>query len=296
MIDRVRAGALGRALPYLFLSLSLCGFQLGATIAKPMFDIVGAQGASALRLGMAAVMLAVVFRPWRVPIDGRLRWLLLGYGLGLAGLNLFFFMALRTIPLGVTVALEFLGPLGLAIATSRRRLDFVWAVLAGIGIFLLMPLRGLSAGLDPVGVAFALLSASCWAGYIVCGQKTGSALPSHITAAIGVAIAALVVLPFGVARAGTDLLRGDVLLLGLTIALVSGSLPYVLDLVAMRSLPTRVFGILMSLEPAVGALFGFVILGQKITALQGAAIAAIMAASAGIALTQTSPAPSPVQV
>lgn len=295
MIDHARAGALGRTLPFGFLILSLCGFQFGASLAKPLFGIVGAAGASTLRLSLAAAMLAVVFRPWRAVLDGRTWLLLMGYGLGLAGLNLFFYFAIETIPLGVTVALEFLGPLSLAIATSRRRLDLVWAALALAGILLLTPFTGLSAALDPVGVAFALLSASCWVGYIVCGQRTGAAVPSHVTAAIGVAVAALVVLPFGISRAGADLLRGEVLPLGLVIAIVSGVLPYILDLAAMRQLPTRVFGILMSLEPAVGVLFGYLFLGQRLNAVQGLAILAIMAASGGVALTQSAPT-APAQV
>ena len=295
MIDHARAGALGRTLPYVFLLFSLCGFQFGATLAMPLFGLVGPAGASALRLTIAALLLGVVFRPWRVPLNGRIRVLLLGYGLGLAGLNLFFYLALETIPLGVTVALEFMGPLGLALVSSRRLLDIFWAALALTGIVLIMPIAGMSTGLDPRGIAFALLSASCWAGYIVCGQRTGAAVPSHVTAAIGVAVAAMVVLPLGIAHAGTDLLRGHVLVLGALIAVVSGCLPYILDLAAMRQLPTRVFGILMSLEPAVGALFGFLFLGQRLTTLQGVAVLAVMAASAGVALTHKTPA-APVQV
>lgn len=281
-----RVGALGRSLPYLGLLLSLGCFQYGATLAKPLFAVVGAQGASALRLGLAAIMLAALVRPWRVPLDRRARWLVLGYGLGLAGLNLFFFMAIRTVPLGLTVALEFMGPLALAIAGSRRAVDLVWAALAASGIALIVPFTGFGAGLDPIGVGFALISACCWATYIVLGKMAGAVVPGEIAAALGVVVAALAVLPFGIAFAGTDLLRLDVLPLGLAVAIVSGSVPYLLEMVALRRIPTRVFGILMSLEPAFGALFGYLVLGQHLTALQSLAITAIMAASAGVTLTQ----------
>lgn len=287
-----RVGALGRSLPYLGLLLSLGCFQYGAALAKPLFAVIGAQGASALRLGLAAIMLAALVRPWRVPLGVRVRWLVLGYGLGLAGLNLFFFMAIRTVPLGLTVALEFVGPLALAIAGSRRAVDLVWAALAAFGIVLIVPITGLGAGLDPVGVGFALLSACCWVAYIVFGKKAGAAIPGEIAAALGLVVAALAVLPFGIAFAGTDLLRLDILPLGLAVAIVSGSLPYVLEMAALRRMSTRVFGILMSLEPAFGALFGYVVLGQHLTALQSLAITAIIAASAGVTLTRE-PLPVP---
>lgn len=287
-----RVGALGRSLPYFGLLLSLCCFQYGAALAKPLFAVVGAQGASTLRLGLAAIMLSAFVRPWRVPLDARARWLVLGYGLGLAGLNLFFFMAIRTIPLGLTVALEFMGPLAVAIAGSRRAVDFVWAALAALGITLIVPFTGVGAGLDPTGVGFAFLSGCCWAVYIVLGKRAGATIPGESAAALGVVVAALAVLPFGVAFAGTDLLRTDILPLGLAVAIVAGSVPYVLEMAALRRMPTRVFGVLMSLEPAFGALFGYIVLGQRLTALQGVAVTAIIAASAGVTLTEK-PLPVP---
>ena len=284
--------ALGRAVPYALILASVSCFQYGAALAKPLFAVIGAQGASALRLGLAALILSAIMRPWRFALTGRVKWLLLGYGAALAGLNLFFFMAIRTIPLGLAVALEFSGPLLLAFATSRRPVDLLWAVLAGCGVVLLMPFTGLGASLDPVGLGWALLSGTCWMLYILLGQKVGVAIPSRVAATLGVTVAAAVVLPVGIAHAGTDLLRWDVLPVGLAVAIVSGSLPYVLEMAALERLPTRVFGILMSLEPAFGVLFGYLLLGQHLTGWQGAAIAAIMAASAGTAITHK-PLPVP---
>lgn len=274
----------GRALPFGLVVLSVIGFQLGAALARPLFEHAGAAGTSALRLGFAAVILCLAIRPWRRPIDTGLYGSLLIYGLCLAGLNLFFYMAIRSIPLGLTVAIEFLGPLGLAIAGSRRPIDFLWAVLAAAGIVLLLPITPFGTALDPVGLCFAGASACCWMGYIVFGQKVGQALPAQAGVAIGVAVAALAILPIGIVQSGGSLLRLDVWPMALVIAVISGALPYVFEMAALKRLPSRVFGVLMSLEPACGAVFGFLILGQHLTPVQGAAILAIMAASAGVAI------------
>ena len=275
------AGA--RALPLGLVLLSVTGFQLGAALARPLFEQVGASGTSALRLGFAALILCAVIRPWRWSIAPGLHGHLLGYGLCLAGLNLFFYLAIRSVPLGLTVAIEFLGPLGLAIAGSRRPVDLLWAMLAAVGIGLLLPITPFGAKLDPVGLGFAVASACCWTGYIIFGQKVGRALPAQAAVAIGVAVAALAVLPIGLAQGGAGLLRFDVWPMALLVAIVSGALPYLFEKTALKRLPMRVFGVLMSLEPAFGAVFGFALLGQHLTAVQVAAILAIMAASAGVA-------------
>ena len=286
------AAALTHATPFACVVVSVLCFQFGAALAKPLFPVVGAQGASALRLGLAALMLNAIMRPWRTPLGPRQRWWTLGYGLALAGLNLFFYLAIQTLPLGPAVAIEFLGPLTLAILGSRRAVDALWAGLAGAGVLCLLPIRGFGAPLDPAGLGFVSLSAVSWMIYIVCGQKAGQAGGSGASAALGVTVAALAVLPFGIRHAGFDLLRADVLPLAAVIALVSGCLPYALEMAAMKRMPTRVFGILMSLEPAFGALFGYLILDQHLTAAQGFAIAAIMTASAGTSLT-SEPMPLP---
>jgi inner membrane transporter RhtA len=280
----VRQGEGVAAMPVACVGLSVVCFQFGAALAIPLFASVGAQGASALRLSLAACTMGLLLRPWRTAVRRALPWTI-GYGLGLAGLNLFFYLAIRTVPLGITVAFEFLGPLSLAVATSRRAVDLLWAALALAGMACLAPWPGLGQGLDRTGVGFALLSAASWVVYIQCGQRAGRSGQGTGTAALGVAVAAIVVLPFGIAHAGRDLLRADVLPLACVVALVSGCLPYGLEMVALQRLPTRVFGILMSLEPAAGALFGTLILGQHLTTVQDAAIAAVVTASAGSSLT-----------
>ncbi|MDX7954018.1 EamA family transporter [Lichenihabitans sp. Uapishka_5] len=270
-------------LPYGCVGLAVLGFQLGAALVMPLFARVGAEGASALRMTLAALMLCAVMRPWRMPLPRAAFGWTLGYGLGLAGLNLFFYLAIRTLPLGVTVAVEFLGPLGLAVLGSRRPIDLLWAAMAGLGMLCLVPAAQADGARDLAGFGFALCSAVSWVAYILCGQRAGQL--GHRVVAIGVTVAAVAVLPLGIAHAGRDLLRPDVLGLGLLVALVSGCLPYGLEMVALKRLPTRVFGILMSLEPAAGALFGYLLLGQRLTGLQGVAIAAVMAASAGSSLS-----------
>ena len=289
----LRQGAGARAVPLACVGLAVLCFQLGAALAKPLFARVGPEGASALRLGLAACALNAALRPWRAPVPrGMLGWTV-GYGLGLAGLNLFFYFAIERLPLGVTVAVEFLGPLSLAVAASRRRIDFLWAALAGGGMLCLVPGAQAAGARDLAGFGFALLSAGSWVLYIICGQRAGQ-LGSRAVA-LGVAVAAAAVLPLGLAHAGRDLLRPDVLPLGIAVAAISACLPYGLEMVALSRLPTRVFGILMSLEPAAGALFGYLLLGQQLTGLQGLAIAAVMAASAGSSLSAASTdAPHPV--
>ena len=283
----VRQEAGARAIPLCCVGLSVICFQVGAALVTPLFAIVGPQGASALRLGLAACVLNAVVRPWRVPVRRSAVVWTLGYGLGLAGLNIFFYLALRTLPLGLTVAVEFLGPLSLAILASRRRVDLLWAALAAAGMACLLPVFHVAPRLDPTGLGFALLSAMSWVIYILCGYRAGRDGQGGRAVALGVSVAAVAVLPFGIAHAGFDLLRADVLPLALVVALVSGCVPYGLEMVALNRLPTRVFGILMSLEPAAGAVIGFLMLGQRLTALQLAAIAGVMLASAGASMTST---------
>ena len=279
----VRQGAGVEVGPLLCVGLSVLCFQFGAALVTPLFARVGAEGASALRLTLAACVLAAVLRPWRGALPRAALGWTIGYGLGLAGLNLFFYLAIRTLPLGVTVAVEFLGPLSLAVVSSRRRVDLVWAALAGAGMLCLVPAAQADNARDLTGFGFALLSAASWVAYIVCGKRAGQ-LGSRAVA-LGVAVAAVAVLPLGVAHAGRNLLDADVLPLALVVALISGCLPYGLEMVALKRLPTRVFGILMSLEPAAGALFGYLLLGQHLSGLQFAAIVAVMAASAGSSMS-----------
>ena len=258
-----------------------------STAERRLFPAVGPQGATAYRVCFAAVILAAVWRPWRRRPSGGgwgADWpTLLAYGASMGAMNLLFYLALRTLPFGPAVALEFLGPLAVATLTSRRAVDFLWIGLASVGLVLLLPLRG-HASLDPTGVAYVLGAAACWAAYIVAGQRAGAVHGPGVTA-VGMAIAAVVVVPFGVARAGAALLSPAAAGVGLAVAVLSGAVPFSLEMVALRQLPKRTFSVLLSLEPAVCAVGGWAVNGERLSAVQAAAVAVVMTASAGAAMT-----------
>lgn len=266
------------------LLVSMVSYQCGASLAKHLFPQVGAQGATAYRLGLSALILLLWRRPWRRAGSGRDWRALWGYGLSMGAMNLVFYMSLRTIPLGIAVALEFTGPLALALFGSRRLLDFVWIALVIAGLVLLLPLRAQAQALDPVGVMYALAAGVGWALYIVLGKKVGA---SHGGDAVtlGISIGALLVIPFGVAHAGEALLSPTLLPYALGVALLSSALPYSLEMVALTRLPARTFSTLLSLEPAIAAMAGAALLEQQLTPMQWAAIVAIIVAAAGTAIT-----------
>lgn len=274
-------------------ALGMVFTQTGASFAKGLFPLVGAAGATTLRLTLAAIVLVIIFRPWRQRLDGRQWRAVLLYGGAMGAMNLFFYAALTTIPLGVAVALEFTGPLAVALAGSRKPLDFAWIVLAVAGLALLLPLGQSTGEIGLGGVLLALAAGACWAGYIIFGQRAGSGGGPHITA-LGVSVAAIIALPFGVATAGTALLDPAVLPIALAVALLSSAIPYALDMVALPHIPSRLFGILMSGQPALGALSGFVILNEALTPWQLAGIAAVIVASLGATVTIARNTPPPV--
>ncbi len=271
-------------LPVAALVTGMVSLQTGAAFAKSLFPLVGAAGVSALRVGFSALILLAVWRPWRRSLHaGEAGWILL-YGAALGLMNLLFYMALRTIPLGPAVAIEFAGPLAVALAASRRPMDFLWIGLAVLGLWLLLPLGGASGGLgalDPVGVAYVLGAALAWALYILFGQRAGRAHGGQAVS-LGMATAALVVAPFGLTEAGTGLFAPAVLASGLAVAVASSALPYSLEMFALRRLDRQSFGVLMSLEPAIASFAALIVLGEHLTAVQGLAIACIIAGSAGI--------------
>ena len=268
---------------------AMASLTAGSSLAKrALFGRVGAEGTTAYRVAFGAAILAVVWRPWRRRF-GRREWpTLAGYGVSMGVMNLLFYLSLRTLPFGPAVALEFVGPLTVAIATTRRAVDGVWVALAAAGLAVLLPLRGQGA-LDGTGAALALGAGGCWAAYIVFGQRAGAAHGPGVTA-VGMAIAAAVVVPVGMARAGGDLLDGRAAAVGLAVAVLSGAVPFSLEMVALQRLPRRTFSVLLSLEPAVSAVGGWAVNGDRVTRLQWAATAVIMAASAGAAATASRPA------
>ena len=259
--------------------VAMISFQVGASFAKRLIPEIGAPGTTALRLGLSALI--VVFqRPWR-SVPTRAAWpIVLLYGLALGAMNFVFYMALRTIPLGIAVAIEFIGPLGVAVAASQRRIDYLWIVLAAGGLLLLLPIARTETALDPVGVAYALAAGVGWALYIVLGQRAGRAHGASASA-WGMLIAALLVVPVGLVDAGRGVLAPSVLPLGFAVAVFSSALPYTLEMVALRRLSTKTFGTLMSFEPAVAALAGVALLHEHLTPPQWLAIGAVIVASVG---------------
>ena len=276
-------------LPVAVLIVAMFCFQIGAALAKQLFPIVGALGTTALRLGLASLMLLMVWRPWRVRPNAREARTIVMYGLAMGWMNLFFYLSLNRIPLGIAVALEFTGPLAVAIATSRRAIDFAWIALAAAGLVVLLPWGRESKPLDPAGIAYALAAGVCWALYIVFGQKAGNEHGGQ-TAALGTLAAAIVIMPIGIAQSGTALLSPALLPTACAMALLSSALPYSLEMYALTRLPTRTFGVLMSANPALGALSGLIFLGETLSIVQWGAIASIMFASAGSAATSRRPA------
>jgi inner membrane transporter RhtA len=280
------------ALPVSLVILGMTFTQTGASFAKMLFPVLGAQGSTTLRLGFAAIVLMVVFRPWRQRIDAKTWRAVLIFGAVTGAMNLFFYAALEHIPLGIAVALEFTGPLTIALVGARRPLDFAWIALALLGFVFLLPWGATSGTIAPLGILFALCAGACWAGYIIFGQRAGIAGGPQM-APLAVATAALIALPFGIADAGTQLLDVSIWPLALAVALLSSAIPYALDLVALPHIPARLFGILMSGQPAVAALSGLVFLGESLSPIQVGAMAAIVVASVGATMTIARPTAPP---
>ncbi|MGA9521765.1 MAG: DMT family transporter [Myxococcaceae bacterium] len=257
----------------------------GASLAKGLFPVLGAAGTAGLRITLAALLMLAVIRPpvWRFE---RAQWLaVLPYGVALGAMNLCFYLAIARIPLGLAVTLEFLGPLGVAVLGSRRLADFLWVGLAAVGIALLSPWSPSADALDLRGVLLAVLAGAFWAAYILLGGRVSRQLSQGQAVSVGMTFAALTVLPFTLSDLVGAPLSPSVLATGLAVAVLSSALPYSLEMRALRALPSRTFGILMSLEPASAALMGLLILGEELSAVQWLAVACVSSASAGATLT-----------
>ena len=270
--------------------VSLITLCAGTSLAKGLFPFVGAEGTTTYRLVFSTLLLMAFWRPWRrawtwvdVPI-----LVLFGATLGL--MNLLFYSAIKTVPFGLAIAIEFTGPLAVALWSSKKPLDFVWIVLAVAGMGLILPLGNtMGAGLqtsaiDQVGIAYALGAGACWAVYIVVGQGVADRIGAFATP-MGMLVAALLVTPVGISVAGSSLLNPEWMLAGLGIALLSSAIPYSLEMYSLKHLPKQTFSILLSLEPAVGALAGWLVLSEQLNTQQLGAIGLIMVASMGSAMT-----------
>jgi len=262
----------------------MLSIQSGASLAKSLFPVVGAPGVTALRIALGTLILVVIFNPWRLRFQKEQRLPLLLYGLSLGAMNYLFYLSIQTVPLGIAVALEFTGPLAVALFSSRRPIDFVWVVLAVLGLWFLLPLGQDVSHVDLTGAALALGAGACWAVYILTGQRAGEE-HGPATVALGSLIAAIIFVPLGMAQATESIWQWSILPVGLAVAVLSTALPYSLEMIALTRLPTRIFGTLMSMEPALAAMSGMVFLGESLTFTQTLALCSIIAASMGSTLT-----------
>jgi inner membrane transporter RhtA len=267
--------------PTLLVLASIASVQFGAAFAKTLFDELGPGGTVFVRTLVAAIVLAMIWRPRLAGHDRRDLGLALVFGLVLAAMNFCFYSSIERIPLGIAVTFEFVGPLGVAVFGSRRPLDLLWVVLAAAGILLLSDLG--SGGLDRLGVALALFAGVLWAAYILLSARMGQAFPGGAGLALAMVVATVPLAPVGIADGGSQLLVPEILLAGVAVGLLGSAIPYALELEALRSMPVGVFGVLMSLEPAVAALAGFLVLDEGLVTREVAAIALVVAASAGAA-------------
>jgi inner membrane transporter RhtA len=268
--------------------ISIVSVQCGSALATKLFDRIGPEGAVFLRTAFAAAILLALSRPGIDHIrQAGFREVFL-FGLTFLGMNCLFYASIDRIPLGAAVTLEFVGPLGVAILASRHRIDLLWAFLAAAGIALLSDGLG-SQGIFSLGAVFALLAGVSWGLYIVQNARVGAALPGLGALAVAVAISAVLVAPLGVAEGGSELLSPGTLAIGLAVGVISSVIPYSLELEALRRLPNQVFGVLMSIEPAVAALIGFIALSQGLDPVEIAAIAFVVVASAGALRTSGTP-------
>ena len=270
--------------------VSLITLCAGTSLAKGLFPFVGAEGTTTYRLVFSTLLLMAFWRPWRRAWGWADAPILVVFGATLGLMNLLFYNAIKTVPFGLAIAVEFTGPLAVALWSSKKPLDFVWIVLAVAGMGLILPLGNASgtdmqaAAIDPVGIAYALGAGACWAVYIVVGQRVADRIGAFATP-MGMLVAALLVTPVGISVAGSSLLNPEWMLAGLGIALLSSAIPYSLEMYSLKHLPKQTFSILLSLEPAVGALAGWLVLSEQLSTQQLGAIGLIMAASMGSAMT-----------
>ncbi|VVE06369.1 EamA family transporter [Pandoraea commovens] len=272
-----------RNVPFAAAFAGMVSVQTGAAFAKTLFPLVGSEGVAALRLGLSSLVLVVALKPWRLNFrDAGISWLtMLTYGITLALMNLLIYRAFAYIPVSVAISIEVMGPLCAALLTSRRASDLVWIALAALGMVGLA-IGDIKGEIDVRGVAFSLAAALFWGIYVLVGRRASAGGGQSV--AVGMTIAAVIAVPLGVAQAGTALASTHVLLVGFSVAVLSSMLPFLLDIYAMRRLPARVFGVLLSGSPAVSAIAGWLVLNETLTPTQCAGIACVVAACAGCAL------------
>lgn len=275
------------SLGVLALILSIFSLCIGTSFAKSLFDSLGPVGTTTLRLSFSTCFMWLLWRPWRLAITRSDLASIIPYGLCVVGMNSFFYMAISTLPLGVAIAIQFSGPLTVAVFSSRSRFDFLWVLIALFGLYLLVwPSSDTDQllNLDLSGVIFALIGGTFWACYILVGRRARMIHPGLITS-YGFTTAALIILPIGIMSAGPVIFSPDILLYGLGIALLSSTIPFTLEIFSLRILPIKTFSIMVSLEPAVGALTGIVILNEMLVFKEWLAVLLIVFAAVGTTST-----------
>ncbi len=257
----------------------------GASLAKSLFPVLGAPGTTFLRLGLGAVLLLFIWRPWKAKLNAFQFKSVILYGFCLGLMNLLFYLAIAKIPLGIAIAIEFIGPLTVALLFSKKMIDLMWAFFAAVGIILILPLSNLQQNLDPVGILCAAGAAVMWGLYIMLGKKVGAVLPSGIATSLGVTAAFLFVTPFGGLDALKIISNSSLIPIALGVGILSTVIPYSLEMIALKKMSPSHFGIFLSLEPAIGALVGMLFLKENLNLIQYFALACIMIASLGSTVT-----------
>ena len=262
---------------------AIISVQSGAAIAKTLFPAIGAAGTASLRIGISAIILLAVYRPNLLKITPNQWKIVIPYGLSLGAMNLIFYLAIERIPIGLAVTLEFIGPLVVAVIGSKRLIDYLWVLLAAIGIVLIAPWS--NNGIDLLGVLFALLAGALWAAYIVLGTKVSKIMKGGDAVATGMLFASVLIVPFGILENGLNNLTPTFLYLGIALALLSSAIPFTLEMKALAQLPARTFSILMSLEPAAASIFAFIFLQEYLTFNEILAVVFVVIASVGSTIT-----------
>ena len=262
---------------------AIISVQSGAAIAKTLFPAIGAAGTASLRIGISAIILLAIYRPNLFKITPNQWKIVISYGLSLGAMNLIFYLAIERIPIGLAVTLEFIGPLLVAVIGSKRLIDYLWVLLAAIGIVLIAPWS--NNGIDLLGVLFALLAGALWAAYIVLGTKVSKIMKGGDAVATGMLFASILIVPFGILENGLTNLTPTFLYLGIALALLSSAIPFTLEMKALAQLPARTFSILMSLEPAAASIFAFIFLQEYLTFNEILAVVFVVIASVGSTIT-----------
>ena len=274
-----------KTLAVIAILISILSVQAGASFSKHLFPLIGAEGTTALRQLFSSLVLLVLFQPWKGLPDRKHWFIVCLYGAILGVMNLTFYMGIARVPLGIGVAIEFLGPLAVAIMGSRRPSDFIWVACALAGLLVLLPWNGTGQTIDMVGALWCLVAGVCWGVYIIVGQKVSDRVHGGKAVAIGMTFSTLFTLPIGMVVAGASMWSSAILPWGIGVAILSSAIPYSLEMMALKHMPAKTFGLMMSLEPAAAAFLAFLIIGEKLTPLQWLAIALVIIASAGSSLT-----------